>query len=176
MAQPRDGVGARILVVDDEPQNLELMEAILQDAGYEVFAASGGEDALALGREKRPDLIILDLMMPGLSGFEVCARVKTDPQTGGIPVLFVTALNHIGDKERALAAGGDDFLTKPVQCAELLARVEALLKVRHLNRDLDRALAYLQALESARQTTRIQEIGQETMPPIGAAAILVVDD
>ena len=150
MTQPRDGARARILVVDDEPQNLELMEAILQDAEYEVFSALGGEEALALAHEKRPDLIILDLMMPGLSGFEVCARIKMDPQTGGIPVLFVTALNQIADKERALAVGGDDFLTKPIQYAELLARAEALLKVRHLNRDLDRALAYLHELELAR--------------------------
>jgi DNA-binding response OmpR family regulator len=151
MTQPRDEAPARILVVDDEPQNVELMEAILQDAEYEVFSAFGGEEALALAHEKRPDLIILDLMMPGLSGFEVCARIKMDPQTGGIPVLFVTALNQMADKERALAVGGDDFVTKPVQYAELLARVEALLKVRHLNRDLDRALAYLHELELARR-------------------------
>jgi CheY-like chemotaxis protein len=80
-------------------------------------------------------------MAKGSNGQE--CRVLTDPDTGGIPVLFVTALNQIADKKRAFAAGGDDFLTKPIQYAELLARVEALLKVRHLNRDLDRALAYL---------------------------------
>jgi CheY-like chemotaxis protein len=176
MTQTKSAAPARILVVDDESQNLELMEAILQDAGYEVFLAAGGEEALALAHEKRPDIIILDLMMPGLSGFEVCARVKMDPQTGGIPVLFVTALNQIADKERALAVGGDDFLTKPVQYAELLARVEALLKVRHLNRDLDRALAYLQELEMARHAPQVQEGGQGSRPPIGAPVILVVDD
>jgi two-component system cell cycle response regulator len=163
-------------VADDEPQNLELMEAILQDAGYEVLTAAGGDDALELARERRPDLVVLDLMMPGLSGFEACARLKTDPRTSGTPVLFVTALDHIGDKERALAAGGDDFLTKPVQCVELLARVEALLKVRHLNRDLDRALAYLQELELARRSPRSWELRHDTLPPIGAPAILVVDD
>lgn len=168
--------GARILAVDDEPQNLELMEAILQASGYEVVLASGGDEALTLGREKRPDLIVLDLMMPGLSGFEVCARLKTDPQTGGTPVLIVTALNQIADKERALAAGGDDFLTKPVQSAELLARVEALLKVRHLNRDLDRALAYLQELELARRATRSGPAGKAPGPLIGAPTVLVVDD
>lgn len=176
MTQPGNGAPARILVVDDEPQNLELMEAILQDAGYEVFQAPGGEEALALAHEKRPDLIILDLMMPGLSGFEVCARVKMDPQTGGIPVLFVTALNQIADKERALAAGGDDFVTKPVQYAELLARVEALLKVRHLNRDLDRALAYLHELELARHAPQNEQAAPRSGPPIGAPVLLVVDD
>ena len=176
MTQPGNEIPARILVVDDEPQNLELMEAILQDAGYEVFPAPGGEEALALAHEKRPDLIILDLMMPGLSGFEVCARVKMDPQTGGIPVLFVTALNQIADKERALAVGGDDFVTKPVQYAELLARVEALLKVRHLNRDLDRALAYLHELELARHAPQFGQTAPRPGPPIGAPVLLVVDD
>ena len=176
MTQPGNEIPARILVVDDEPQNLELIEAILQDAGYEVFPAPGGEEALALAHEKRPDLIILDLMMPGLSGFEVCARVKMDPQTGGIPVLFVTALNQIADKERALAVGGDDFVTKPVQYAELLARVEALLKVRHLNRDLDRALAYLHELELARHAPQFGQTAPRPGPPIGAPVLLVVDD
>lgn len=176
MMQPKHGEQARVLVVDDELQNRELMEAILQDAGYTVFSASGGEEALALANAKRPDLIILDLMMPGLSGFEVCARVKTDPQTGGTPVLFVTALNQIADKERALAAGGDDFLTKPVQYAELLARVEALLKVRHLNRDLDRALAYLRELDQARHVAQSEQTAARSGPPIGAPVLLVVDD
>ena len=176
MMQPKHGEQARVLVVDDELQNRELMEAILQDAGYAVFSASGGEEALALTNAERPDLIILDLMMPGLSGFEVCARVKTDPQTGGTPVLFVTALNQIADKERALAAGGDDFLTKPLQYAELLARVEALLKVRHLNRDLDRALAYLSELEQARHAAQSEQTAARSGPPIGAPVLLVVDD
>jgi DNA-binding response OmpR family regulator len=176
MTQPANGVPTRILVVDDEPQNLELMEAILQDAGYKVFQAAGGEEALAVAHEKRPDLIILDLMMPGLSGFEVCARVKMDPQTGGIPVLFVTALGQLADKERALAVGGDDFVTKPVQYAELLARVEALLKVRHLNRDLERALAYLHELELARHAPQPGQNAPRPGPAIGAPVLLVVDD
>jgi two-component system cell cycle response regulator len=176
MTETTHPTGARILVVDDEPQNLELIEAILQAADYEVFLASGGEEALALAHEKRPDLIILDLMMAGLSGFEVCARVKMDPQTGGTPVLFVTALNQIADKERALAVGGDDFLTKPVQYAELLARVEALLKVRHLNRDLDRALAYLHELELARHAPRAERGTEASGALIGAPVVLVVDD
>ena len=164
----------RILVVDDEQRNRELVEAMLLHAGYEVFLAAGGEEALALAHEKRPDLIILDLMMPGLSGFEVCARVKMDPQTGGTPVLFVTALDHIGDKERAFAAGGDDFLTKPVQHAELLPRVEALLKVRHLNRDLDRALSYLHELELTSHARQQRRPAGPSGP--GDVVILVVDD
>ncbi len=165
-----------ILVVDDEQQNLELIEAILLAAGYEVSLAGGGEGGLAAAHEKTPDLIILDLMMPGLSGFEVCARLKTDPRTGGLPVLFVTALSQLGDKERALAAGGDDFLTKPFQRAELLARVEALLKVRHLNRDLDRALAYLHELEVARHSDQPRMESRLPPPEPASGVVLVVDD
>jgi two-component system cell cycle response regulator len=169
-------VPARILVVDDEEQNLELMEAMLLPAGYEVLLASRGEDALVATRDQKPDLIILDLMMPSLSGFEVCARVKTDPQTAAIPVLFVTALSKLADKERALAAGGDDFLTKPFQRAELLARVEALLKVRHVNRDLDRALAYLQKGEMARPVPPPEPFPPQPPGRPDAGVILVVDD
>lgn len=175
MSAPGGEVSGRILVVDDEPHNLELMEAILLPEGYQVFLAGGGEAALALAHEKTPDLIILDLMMPSLSGFEVCARLKTDPGTRGIPVLFVTALTDVGDKERAMAVGGDDFLTKPFHRAELLVRVEALLKVRHLNRYLDTALATLHEQEPARHR---QRVGQRPALPAapGAASILIVDD
>jgi CheY-like chemotaxis protein len=115
-------------------------------------------------------------MMPGLSGFEVCARLKTDPEIRDTPVLFVTALSQPGDKERALAAGGDDFLMKPVQRMELLTRVEALLKMRHLNRDLDQALASLHEMELARHAT---VAGDRPPPPVPAgdgSVILVVDD
>lgn len=166
---------ARVLVVDDEPQNLELVEAMLTPVGYEVLLTSNGDEALVLAIQRKPDLIILDLMMPGLSGFEVCARMKMHPQTGGVPVLFVTALSQIGDKERALAAGGDDFLTKPFQRAELLARVEALMKVRRLNRDLDRALAYLHELELARHATQPTKSAAPPGAPLGGV-VLVVDD
>jgi CheY-like chemotaxis protein len=176
MMKPEAGEPARILIVDDEAQNLELMEAMLTSSGYEVFLAQEGEEALRLARERKPDLILLDLMMPGLSGFEVCARVKTDPQTGGIPVLFVTALNQISDKERAMAAGGDDFLTKPFQRTELLTRIEALLRVRHLNRDLDRALAYLHELELTRHAQQPKKPAAPTPPAEGTGTILVVDD
>jgi DNA-binding response OmpR family regulator len=162
--------------VDDEPYNLELIEAMLSASGYEVYLAGGGEEALALAHEKRPDLIILDLMMPGISGFEVCARVKMDPQTGGTPVLFVTSLNQLADKERAMAAGGDDFLSRPFQQAELLTRVEALLKVRHLNRDLDRALAYLHELEVSRHVQQPRVAVHPAGAGPSAGAILVVDD
>lgn len=173
MTPPGGDVPARILVVDDEPENLDLLEAMLTAEGYEVCLAGGGEEGLRLARERKPDLILLDLMMRGLSGFEVCARVKTDQETRGIPVLLVTALSQVSDKERALAAGGDDFLTKPFQRAELLTRVEALLRVRHVNSDLERALAYLHELEVARHA---QQPRKPAAPAPGAGVILVVDD
>jgi two-component system, OmpR family, alkaline phosphatase synthesis response regulator PhoP len=176
MSQPITEAPARILVVDDEPRNLELMEAILADAGYEVALAADGEAGLARAHEQRPDLIILDLMMPGISGFEVCARIKMDSQLGGVPVLFVTALSQISDKERALAAGGDDFLTKPVQRTELLTRVEALLKVRRLNRDLERALAYLHEQTLTRQPQQPTRPSPTLRPQSDAGVVLVVDD
>lgn len=176
MTTPEAGSPPRILVVDDEPQNLELMEAMLLPSGYEVLLAGGGEEGLRLAREQKPDLIILDLMMPGISGFEVCARLKLEPQSASIPVLFVTALHQLSDKERALAAGGDDFLTKPFQRAELLTRVEALLRVRHLNRDLDRALAYLHELEVARHAQQARPVAAPPTPAPEAGTILVVDD
>ncbi len=176
MTRPEAGSPLRILVVDDEPQNLELIEAMLLPSGFEVLLAGGGEEGLRLAREQKPDLIILDLMMPRISGFEVCARLKSEPQSAGIPILFVTALHQLSDKERALAAGGDDFLTKPFQRAELLARVEALLRVRHLNRDLDRALAYLHELEVARHAQQARPVEAPPTPAPEAGTILVVDD
>ena len=176
MTQPRTDPPARVLVVDDEPQHRDRLEAMLRDLGYEVFLAREGEEALTLAHEKRPDLIILDLMMPGLSGFEVCARVKMDPQTGGVPVLFMTASDEIGYKERALAAGADDFLAKPTERAELSVRVEALLKVRDLNRGLDRALAYFHELDLTPSLEQPRTPTGRSDPEGGKGVILVVDD
>ena len=96
---------------------------------------------------QHPDLILLDIMMPRLSGYEVCQRLKGDPATKSIPVLMVTALNETGDIEKAVAAGCDDFLTKPVNRLELQTRVRSLLRVRHLTSELDRLLAYLAEVE-----------------------------
>jgi two-component system cell cycle response regulator len=166
----------QILVVDDEPGNLELMQAMLAPEGYEVLLAGRSEEGLAAAHERKPDLIILDLMMPRISGFEVCARLKTDPQTWGIPVLFVTGLTSVGDKERALAAGGDEFLSKPILRAELLACVEALLMMRHVNRDLDRALASLHEVEGARPALGLKDAPGPVAPEAGTTAILVVDN
>ncbi|MFQ6048339.1 MAG: response regulator, partial [Phycisphaerae bacterium] len=95
-----------------------------------------------------PDLILLDIMMPKMSGFEVCKRLKCDPATRDIPIVMVTALNELGDIERGVECGTDDFLTKPVNRLELITRVKSLLRVRHLKSELERALAYLEEIEA----------------------------
>lgn len=120
----------RVLVVDDEIANRELLEGILAEAGYVVEQADSGEAALARATSKPPDLILLDLMMPGLSGFEVCRQLKAHPAAEGVPIIVVTALGQVKDKEAALTSGADDFVTKPVDPEDLRTRVGAMLKVR----------------------------------------------
>ncbi len=146
---------SRILIADDNLQNCELLEAYLAEADedFEIDMAFDGPQTLQKVQEFQPDLILLDIMMPRMSGYEVCQRLKADPKTRDIPILMVTALNEMGDIERAVEAGCDDFLTKPVNRLELLTRVRSLLRVRHLTNERDRLLAYLQELE-ARSTAR----------------------
>ena len=107
-------VSSRILIVDDNLQNCELLDAYLVDEYYEIAMAHDGQEALNKVAEFKPDLILLDIMMPKLSGYEVCKRLRADKATKDIPILMVTALNELGDIERAVQAGADDFLTKPV--------------------------------------------------------------
>ena len=140
---------SRILIADDNEQNRELLEAYLADADYEIAMAVDGHSTLEQVAEFQPDIVLLDIMMPRLSGYEVCQRLKADPKTHDIPILMVTALNEMGDIEKAVAAGCDDFLTKPVNRLELTVRVKSLLRVRHLTNERDRLLAYLAEVESA---------------------------
>jgi two-component system, OmpR family, alkaline phosphatase synthesis response regulator PhoP len=128
----------RILIVDDNPQNVELLEAYLEGLGCETRAAADGTAALEQVERDPPDLILLDIMMPRMSGFEVCQRLKSDPATRDIPILMVTALNEVGDVERGAEAGTDDFLSKPFNKVELLTRVKSLLRLRLLKKELDR--------------------------------------
>lgn len=137
----------RILVADDNPQNLELIEAYLADLDCEVLTAMDGEEALRLAQETNPSLILLDVMMPKMSGFEICKRLKGQPATRAIPIVMVTALHEPADIERGVEAGTDDFLTKPIHKGILLKRVQALLKVHHLQNELERTLAYLREVE-----------------------------
>jgi two-component system alkaline phosphatase synthesis response regulator PhoP len=111
-------------------------------------AAYDGQQAIEAVREKEPDLILLDVMMPKMSGFEVCKRLKKDPKTSDIPIIMVTALNELGDIERGIDSGTDDFLTKPVNKWELVTRVKTMLKLKHLSDKLERTLAYLSEIEA----------------------------
>lgn len=121
--------------MDDNVQNRELLVAYVEDIPQvATVEAANGIDALARVAEAPPDLILLDVMMPKMSGFEVCRRLKTDPRTRNIPVVMVTALDEVGDHERAVDSGTDEFLTKPVDRAELVERVTSLLRLRHLKR------------------------------------------
>lgn len=136
-----------ILVVDDNQQNRELLQAYLEDIDCDTIAASDGPEALKLVSKRPPDLILLDVMMPKMSGFEVCRRLKNNPQTAGISVIMVTALNEFGDIERGIDCGTDDFISKPVNKLELLTRVRTMLKLKHLTDRLERTLAYLREIE-----------------------------
>ena len=136
-----------VLIVDDNPQNVELLQAFLESLPVRIITAADGVDALAKVRDLSPDLILLDIMMPHMSGFEVCKRLKSDPKTRDIQILMVTALNELGDIERATDCGTDDFVSKPVNKFELLTRVKSLLRVRHLKGELERALTYLNEIE-----------------------------
>ena len=132
---------AKVLVVDDNPQNLELLVAYLEDVDCQVKSACEGPKALEMIKDDAHDIILLDVMMPKMSGFEVCRRLKNDPATADIPVIMVTALNELGDIERAIDSGTDDFLSKPVNKLELLTRVKTMLKLKHLTDKLERTLA-----------------------------------
>lgn len=136
-----------VMVVDDNPQNVELLTAFLESLPVKIVTASDGAEALEKVQEHNPDLILLDIMMPRMSGFQVCRKLKSDTKTRDIQILIVTALNELGDIEQASECGTDDFVSKPVNKFELLTRVKSLLRVRHLKNELERALTYLNEIE-----------------------------
>ena len=127
----------KILVVDDELQSVKLIGMLLQRRGYDIVAASLGSQGLAKAREEIPDLIVLDVMMPDMDGFEVCRQLRADPSTAGIPIIMFTAKTMVDDKVTGFQAGADDYLTKPIHPDELASRVEALLS-RSTRRQVDR--------------------------------------
>ncbi len=130
-----------ILVVDDDPVHLQLFVDILTGQHYYVQTASSGQQALLSVQAELPDLILLDIMMPGLSGFDLCRQLKAETRTRDIPIIFVTGLTHPDDKVKAFAAGGVDYVTKPIEVAEVLARVETQLSLRQMRRELEELVA-----------------------------------
>jgi len=138
---------SRVLIADDNEPNRELLEVYLADIECDIATAVDGKDTLDQVAKFHPDVILLDVMMPKLSGFEVCQRLKADPATSPIMVLMVTALGELGDIERAVESGTDDFLSKPVNRVELVKRVENMLKLRHVTDELERLRSYISSMD-----------------------------
>jgi CheY-like chemotaxis protein len=138
----------RILIADDNEVNCDLLEAYLSDVDCEIELAADGEETLAKVASFHPDLILLDVMMPKLSGFEVCKQLKSDPVTSRIMILMVTALGEPGDIDRAVEAQTDDFLSKPVQKAQLVKRVENMLRLKDVTDEVDRLRRYIEELQN----------------------------
>jgi len=159
-------MSAKVLIVDDTPQNLKLIGDLLSANGYEVTTASSGEEGLAKVASDKPDLILLDVMMPGMSGYDVCRRVRADAETALLPVVLVTSLDPQQERVRGIEAGADDFLSKPINRPELFARVRSLLRVKSLQDEVARQAATLRELNAEleqrveSQVSQLQRLGQ----------------
>jgi len=159
---------ANILVVDDTPENLRLLAGILSEKGYLVRPVPNGKLALSAAQKMPPDLVLLDIMMPEMDGYEVCQRLKDCEVTKDVPVIFISAINDVTDKVKAFAVGGVDFITKPFQVEEVLARIETHLKIcllqqtlQEKNQDLATAIDQLQATqEHLIQSEKMAALGQ----------------
>ncbi len=151
---------ARILVVDDLPQNVKLLADLLTAKGYSVTTASSGREGLAKLEAEPPDLVLLDVMMPEMSGYEVCRKIRENPATGILPVVMVTSLDPGQERLRGLEAGADDFLTKPVNQAELLARVRSLVRVKHLYDTVQAQAGELAELNRTLEQRVTDQVGQ----------------
>src|ERR1044071_6450696 len=132
-----------ILIVDDTPANLDVLCGMLRDRGYRVRVATNGSRALTAARAERPDLIMLDVNMPVMNGYEVCHELKCSDGTRSVPVIFISALDEVVDKVKAFEAGGADYVTKPFQFGEVLARIENQLKISRLQKEMERKNAEL---------------------------------
>jgi DNA-binding response OmpR family regulator len=138
----------KILIAEDNPEGAELLDAFLDGADYDTLLAIDGDDALKKVQSFKPDLILLDVMMPKISGFEVCKRLKSAPETRGIVILMITALDQHHDIDRAVEVGTNDFLTKPINKQELLLRIKAAIASRQHKSPLEQTLAYIERVQS----------------------------
>src|SRR5438094_8797421 len=129
---------AKVLVVDDTPLNIKLLGDLLAVKGYVVATATNGEEALAKLAAEMPDIVLLDVMMPGLSGYDVCRRIRADPTTALLPVVMVTSLDPQTERVKGIEAGADDFISKPINQPELFARVRSLLRIKALQDEVRR--------------------------------------
>jgi two-component system cell cycle response regulator len=161
---------ARVLVVDDIPANVKLLEARLGAEYFEVSTANSGEQALAKIAKEAPDIVLLDVMMPGMDGFEVCRRIKTNPESAHLPVVMVTALDQVSDRIQGLEAGADDFLTKPVNDLALFARVRSLVRLKTMVDELRLRQATGESMGLGEAATR------SFNEPPGRGRILVLED
>ena len=156
-----------ILVVDDTPTNLHLLVEILTDRGYKVCPAQNGTEAISNARSQAPDLILLDIDMPDMDGYEVCQLLKADELTRDIPIIFISALGDVLDKVKAFSVGGVDYITKPFQVKEVLVRIETHLAIGFLQRSLQHKNEELAKTLEQLKTTQAQLIESEKMAALG---------
>src|SRR3990170_892645 len=159
-------VPAKILVVDDTPANVKLLGDLLGSKGYQVSTAVNGEEALAKVAAEKPDLVLLDVMMPGMSGYEVCRKIRENPATAILPVVMATSLDPAQERVKGIEAGADDFLSKPINQPELLARVRSLLRIKEMYDTIQAQAAQLtewnKTLEERvhEQVTQLERLGR----------------
>ena len=152
-------MSARVLVVDDTPANVKLLADLLTVKGYAVVTATSGKEALAAVARERPDLVLLDVVMPEMSGYEVCRKLREDPATAMLPVVMVTALDPAQERVKGIEAGADDFLTKPINQPELLARVRSLLRIKALHDEITEMNGTLER-RVADQVAELERVGR----------------
>lgn len=151
-AEKRSSTRARILVVDDEAVIRDLERHVLEELGHEVLEAASADEAMRLAREQKPDLILLDILMPGLDGIHLCKLLRADKATEDVRILIVSGLEPTRALEESIIAGADDFLSKPIDVTELVVRVRSLLRVRNIQDSERRTEAYIRSLQAYRQT------------------------
>jgi adenylate cyclase len=156
-----------VLVVDDQPANVKLLQQVLTMTGYDVITASTGPEALVKTARDRPDIILLDVVMPTMSGYEVCRAIRADPATALLPIVMVTALDPLEERVKGIEAGADDFLPKPINQAELLARVRSLLRIRELHKQVE-----AQARQLAEWNSKLEERVNEQLSQLERLARL----